>query len=54
MRRLFDFSLALSLGYYVVYPEGLSDSGAKRAMRDWLLAQRNKDGQHSALNSLHT
>lgn len=54
LRRIFDFSLALSLGYYVVYPEGLSDSGAKRAMRDWLLAQRNKDGQHSAINSLHT
>jgi LysR family glycine cleavage system transcriptional activator len=45
LRRIFDFSFSLSLGYYVVYPEASPDSDAKRAMRDWLFAQGEKDRQ---------
>lgn len=37
LRKLFDFSLSLSLGYYLVYPEDGPDSEAKRSMRAWLL-----------------
>lgn len=45
LRRIFDFSFSLSLGYYVVYPEESPDSDAKRGMRDWLFAQGEKDSQ---------
>jgi LysR family glycine cleavage system transcriptional activator len=43
LRRIFDFALALSSGYYVVYPQGSLETGAGRAMRDWLLAQHAGD-----------
>jgi len=52
LRRIFDSSFSLSLGYYVVYPEESPDSDAKRTMRDWLLAHRGKDRQHHATGSL--
>jgi LysR family glycine cleavage system transcriptional activator len=39
LRRIFDFSLSLSLGYYMVYSQESPDSEAKRAMRQWLLSR---------------
>lgn len=54
LRRVFDFSLSLSLGYYVVSPKETSDSEAKRAIREWLQAQREKDRQHSHTAALRS
>jgi LysR family glycine cleavage system transcriptional activator len=49
LRRIFDFALPLSLGYYVVYPQQYGDSVARQAMRDWLFAQYESDQQsHTA------
>ncbi|SDE25288.1 transcriptional regulator GcvA [Paraburkholderia lycopersici] len=39
LQRLFDFSLSLSLGYYVVFPQAGVRSETSQKMRDWLLAQ---------------
>ncbi|AJK48302.1 LysR substrate-binding domain-containing protein [Burkholderia plantarii] len=43
LRRVLDFSFPLSIGYYVVYPQGAVESGARRTLRDWLFAQRDED-----------
>ncbi|CAB3773474.1 transcriptional regulator GcvA [Paraburkholderia humisilvae] len=39
LRRLFNLSLPLSLGYHVVLPQASARSEASQKMRDWLLAQ---------------
>ncbi|WP_415774326.1 transcriptional regulator GcvA [Paraburkholderia sp. J7] len=39
LQRLFDFSLPLSLGYYVVLPQGSVRWETSQKLRTWLLAQ---------------
>ncbi|MCX5543076.1 transcriptional regulator GcvA [Paraburkholderia sp. CNPSo 3076] len=41
LRRLFDFSLSLSLGYYVVLPQSSVRWETSQKLRTWLLAQFN-------------
>lgn len=43
LRRLFDFALPLSLGYYVVYLGERRHSDAIQAMRDWLILQAQSE-----------
>ncbi|MFD1556697.1 LysR substrate-binding domain-containing protein [Paraburkholderia silviterrae] len=52
LRRIFDFSFPLSLGFYVVYPNESPDSDAKQAILAWLFAQREKDTQNHGTKSL--
>ncbi|MDP9584704.1 UNVERIFIED_ORG: DNA-binding transcriptional LysR family regulator [Burkholderia contaminans] len=42
LRRVFDFSFPMSLGFYVVFPQANSHSEALQAMRRWLFAQYGK------------
>ncbi|RKU04925.1 LysR family transcriptional regulator [Burkholderia sp. Nafp2/4-1b] len=39
LRRVFDFSFPMSLGFYVVFPQANAHSEALEAMRRWLFAQ---------------
>ncbi|RQR40181.1 transcriptional regulator GcvA [Burkholderia sp. Bp9143] len=39
LRRVFDFSFPMSLGFYVVFPQANAHSEALEAMRSWLFAQ---------------
>ena len=39
LRRVFDFSFPMTLGFYVVFPQANAHSEALEAMRDWLFAQ---------------
>ncbi|MBR8144788.1 transcriptional regulator GcvA [Burkholderia sp. AU19243] len=39
LRRVFDFSFPMSLGFYVVFPRANAESYALGAMRRWLFAQ---------------
>lgn len=39
LRRVFDFSFPMSLGFYVVFPQANAHSEALDAMRRWLFAQ---------------
>lgn len=39
LRRVFDFSFPMSLGFYVVFPQANAHSEALGAMRRWLFAQ---------------
>ncbi|KVC40257.1 transcriptional regulator GcvA [Burkholderia diffusa] len=39
LRRVFDFSFPMSLGFYVVFPQASAHSEALEAMRRWLFAQ---------------
>lgn len=39
LRRVFDFSFPMSLGFYVVFPQANAESYALGAMRRWLFAQ---------------
>ncbi|CAM2174455.1 Glycine cleavage system transcriptional activator [Burkholderia latens] len=39
LRRVFDFSFPMSLGFYVVFPQANAESYALGAMRQWLFAQ---------------
>jgi LysR family glycine cleavage system transcriptional activator len=41
--RVFDFSLPLPLGYYIVYRQESRDSDSILAMRNWLIAQTSRD-----------
>ncbi len=44
LRRVLDFSFPLSLGFYVVHPQGgAADSGPLRDLRDWLFSQRDHE-----------
>ncbi|UEP24674.1 transcriptional regulator GcvA [Burkholderia ambifaria] len=42
LRRVFDFSFPMSLGFYVVFPQANAHSEALQAMRRWLFAQYGK------------
>lgn len=42
LRRVFDFSFPMSLGFYVVFPQANAHSEALEAMRRWLFAQYGK------------
>ncbi|RQZ12921.1 transcriptional regulator GcvA [Burkholderia sp. Bp9031] len=42
LRRVFDFSFPMSLGFYVVFPQASAHSEALGAMRQWLFAQYGK------------
>ncbi|KAB0634396.1 transcriptional regulator GcvA [Burkholderia latens] len=42
LRRVFDFSFPMSLGFYVVFPQANAHSDALDAMRRWLFAQYGK------------
>ncbi|WAS57808.1 transcriptional regulator GcvA [Burkholderia ambifaria] len=42
LRRVFDFSFPMSLGFYVVFPQANAHSEALQAMRRWLFAQYAK------------
>ncbi|QQK00128.1 transcriptional regulator GcvA [Burkholderia ambifaria] len=42
LRRVFDFSFPMSLGFYVVFPQANAHSEALQAMRGWLFAQYGK------------
>lgn len=48
LRRVFDLSVPLSLGYYVVYPLDHANAETNRAMRDWLFAQHRSDQEGQA------
>lgn len=39
LRRVFDFSFPMSLGFYVVFPNANAQSDTLEAMRRWLFAQ---------------
>ncbi|MBR8358615.1 transcriptional regulator GcvA [Burkholderia vietnamiensis] len=39
LRRVFDFSFPMSLGFYVVFPNANTQSDTLEAMRRWLFAQ---------------
>ncbi|KVH48298.1 transcriptional regulator GcvA [Burkholderia diffusa] len=39
LRRVFDFSFPMSLGFYVVFPQASAHSESLEAMRRWLFAQ---------------
>ncbi|QQK04642.1 transcriptional regulator GcvA [Burkholderia anthina] len=39
LRRAFDFSFPMTLGFHVVFPQANAHSEALEAMRDWLFAQ---------------
>ncbi|MGU7816687.1 transcriptional regulator GcvA [Burkholderia sp. AW49-1] len=39
LRRVFDFSFPMSLGFYVVFPQANAHSEALEAMRRWLFTQ---------------
>ncbi|WP_414440793.1 transcriptional regulator GcvA [Burkholderia sp. 22PA0106] len=52
LRRVLDFSFPLSLGFYVVYPQAAADTEARRALREWLLAQRDQDRRSHGTDAL--
>ncbi|WP_414448581.1 transcriptional regulator GcvA [Burkholderia sp. 22PA0099] len=52
LRRVLDFSFPLSLGFYVVYPQATADTEARRALREWLLAQRDQDRRSHGTDAL--
>ncbi len=52
LRRVLDFSFPLSLGFYVVYPQAVAETEARRALREWLFAQRDEDRRSHGTDAL--